>query len=136
MTQIERLDMQGPGSKKWEVLKLRSEMRIEGQQFGSIQCSQDEILLFGSNFKSEWPTFSSIQVYKFNHELKTVSKEKEIMSSLNGCRPDDENYGMFTLGFYQDTITTFENKAIAMPQNMSSNAENTQVLTIDIGNKK
>jgi hypothetical protein len=28
--QIERLDMQGPGSKKWEIVKLRTEMRLEG----------------------------------------------------------------------------------------------------------
>lgn len=35
--EIERLDMQGKyGKKKWEVLKLRSEIRIEGQQFGSL----------------------------------------------------------------------------------------------------
>ena len=40
VTEIERLDMQGKsGKKKWEVLKLRSEIRIEGQQFGSLQCS-------------------------------------------------------------------------------------------------
>lgn len=75
--------------------------------------------MFGSNFKSEWPTFSTVQVYKFNHELKTVSKEKEMMNTINGSKPEDENYGMFTLGYYQDTVTTFENKCIVMPQNMS-----------------
>jgi hypothetical protein len=79
VTEIERLDMQAP-IKKWEIIKLRSDVRIEGQQFASVQCGQDEILLFGSNFKSEWPTFSSIQVYKFNHELKTFHKEKDIMN--------------------------------------------------------
>jgi hypothetical protein len=39
---------------------------------------------------------------------------------------------MFTLGFYQDTLTTFEDKAIAMPQNMSQNPENTQILAVNL----
>jgi len=41
------------------------------------------------------------------------------MNTINGSKPEDENYGMFTLGYYQDTVTTFENKCIVMPQNMS-----------------
>ena len=52
------------------------------------------------------------------------------MNNINGVKPEDENYGMFTLGYYQDTVTTFENTAIAMPQNMSQNPENTQILCI------
>ena len=35
VTQIERLDMQSP-VKKWEVIKLRSETKVEGQQFATI----------------------------------------------------------------------------------------------------
>lgn len=116
VTEIERLDMEGRAGKKWEILKLKSEvLKIEGLQFGSLQCSQDEILLFGSNFKAEWPTFSKIHVYKFNHEYKSISMEKDMMNLINGVRPEDENYGMFTLGYYQDTVTTFENKIIVVP---------------------
>ena len=119
VTQIERLDlnvsqMRGK-QKQWEVIKLRSACKIEGQQFGSIQCSQDEIIIFGSNFKAEFPTFSQIHVYKFNHELRQLTKQKELMNLVNGVRPDDEQFGMFQCGFYQDTITTFEGKIIAMP---------------------
>lgn len=68
--QIERLDMQTQKGKqkKWEVLKLRTDVRIEGQQFGSFQFSQEEIVLFGSSFKSEYPHFSEMQIYKFNHD--------------------------------------------------------------------
>jgi hypothetical protein len=42
---------------------------------GSLQVSQDEIILFGSNFKCEWPTFSNINIYKYNHETKALIKE-------------------------------------------------------------
>ena len=41
--------------------------------------------------------------------------DKDTMDLVNGVREDDENYGMFTLGYYQDTITTFENKIVALP---------------------
>ena len=82
------------------------------------------MLLFGSNFKAEWPTFSKVHVFKFNHELKSITLETDTMNLVNGVREEDENYGMFTLGYYQDTVTTFENKIIALPQNMSTNPEN------------
>ena len=94
------------------------------------------MLLFGSNFKAEWPTFSKVHVYKFNHELKSISKENDSMDLLNGVREEDENYGMFTLGYYQDTITTFENKIVALPQNMSTNPENIQLQCININKPK
>ena len=73
--QIERLDMQTQRGKKkkWEVLKLRTDVRIEGQQFGAFQFSQEEIILFGTNFKSEFPHFSEMQIYKFSHDQKQVT---------------------------------------------------------------
>jgi len=37
----------------------------------------------------------------------------------------DLNFGMFVCGCYQDTVTTFENKAIAMPLNMNTDPTNT-----------
>lgn len=79
---IERLDTQTQRGKpkKWEVLKLRTDVRIEGQQFGSFQLSQEEIILFGSSFKSEWPHFSEMQIYRFNHDQKQVTKVKEAQS--------------------------------------------------------
>ena len=113
---IERLDMQTQRGKpkKWEILKLRTDVRIEGQQFGSFQLSQEEIILFGSSFKSEWPHFSDMQIYKFNHDQKQVTKVKEAQSqrqsiSYQGQQMQsfhrtnfqrlyddlDEGYGMF-----------------------------------------
>lgn len=77
-------------------MKLKSDVKIEGCQFAAIQCSQDEILLFGSYFKSEFPTFSQVNVYKFNHELKQITKETKIMNQVNGDHPEDENHGLFT----------------------------------------
>ena len=54
------------------------------------------------------------------------------MSYVNGERPDDEYFGMFTCGFYQDTVTTFEGKIVAMPQNISKIPENVQLVCVDI----
>ena len=67
----------GKPRRQWEVLKLRTDVHIEGQQFGSFQFSQEEIIIFGSNFKSEFPHFSEMQIYKFNHDQKQVIKVKE-----------------------------------------------------------
>ena len=48
----------------------------------------------------------------------------------------DLNYGMFVCGCYQDTVTTFENKAIAMPLNLNTDPDNAQLMCIDLSKKK
>lgn len=141
----------GKPRRQWEVLKLRTDVRIEGQQFGSFQFSQEEIIIFGSNFKSEFPHFSEMQIYKFNHDQKQVIKVKDPRTqrqsiSYQGQQMQtmhrtnfqqlyddlDEDYGMFQFGFFSDTITTFEKSIITIPQLISRNPENVQVYCLDI----
>ena len=58
------------------------------------------------------------------------------MNQVNGDHPEDENHGLFTQGFYQDTICVFEGKVLCNPMNMSNIPENCQLQCIDLKSAK
>ncbi|CDW79880.1 kelch motif family protein [Stylonychia lemnae] len=70
---IERLDVREGNS--WEVINpVKNGLKIKGHSLASLQISANNILIFGSYFKSQEPFQDKILYFTFDHE-KSVIKD-------------------------------------------------------------